>query len=194
MSTIDEPRSPLGLAARDVPVVPFPEGAEPRRLLRAARRPRILAVGPGEPPPAVTDDLEDWVRLPVEDDELALRQQTLLDRWLAGRGGLWLDEDGIVHSAGRWVALPPPQAAAVVPLVAALDAVVARADVREAYEAAVGPCTDVAFASMLARLRPKFRQVGGTLHLLSRGRLLLEARVHVREAETKHGRNNPMEL
>jgi hypothetical protein len=157
-----------------VPVVSWPAGADERRRLAAARRPRVLVISPGAPPPRVVDALEDWVRYPADTDELRLRQRTLQRRWLARRGDLWLDEHGLVHRDHRWVALPEAQAAVAAPLIANLGYVVRRDEVRRAYEEAVGERPENAFTGLLCRLQPKLAELGVALHRLSGGRLLLE--------------------
>lgn len=157
-----------------VPVLAWPGGADQRQLLAAARRPRILAIPAGVPPPSAVDALEDWVRVPVDVAELELRQRTLQHRWLAGRSDLWLDEYGLLHRGERWVALPAAQASVAALLVAGIGRVVRRDDVRFAYEAAGGDRSDDAFAGVLARLRKKLAELGAVLHPLSGGRLLLE--------------------
>jgi hypothetical protein len=74
------------MSTDDVPVIPWPSGADARHELAVARRPRILAVADGEPPPEGSDELEDWVRVPVQLDEIRLRQRTLHERWLERAG------------------------------------------------------------------------------------------------------------
>jgi hypothetical protein len=64
-------------AVSDVAVVRWPLEAERREELVRARRPRLLLVCPGSPPPLVDDDIEDWVRLPAEPLEVALRARRL---------------------------------------------------------------------------------------------------------------------
>ena len=169
------PRAPTpAVASPAVPVVPWPEGFAERGRLARLGRPCILSVAPGQPPPVDVGLLEDWVRVPVDVDELTLRRRTLLGRWRVARGDLWLDEDGLLRHDDRWVALSPGQAAVAEALVASAGRVVRRDDVRRAYEAAVGPRSDIALSAVLARLRPKLAELGAVLHLLSGGRVLLE--------------------
>jgi hypothetical protein len=158
----------------DVPVVPWPEGLVERSRLARLRRPCILAVTTGQPPPLDLAFLEDWVRVPVDTDELILRRRTLHERWLAARGELWLDEHGLLHRDECWVALSPGQAAVAETLVASAGRVVRRDDVRRAYESVAGPRSDIAVRAVLSRLRPKLGKVGAVLHLLSGGRVLLD--------------------
>jgi hypothetical protein len=156
----------------EVPVIPWPSASAARHALALARRPRLLAVGEGAPPPEGVDELEDWVRVPVEIDEIRLRQRTLLERWREERAEVWLDEHGLVRHGERWVALSGNQALAAAPLVANIGRVVHRADVWRACGAAR---SDSSFTGILQRLRTKLAEVDVTLHILSGGRLLLEA-------------------
>ena len=176
MFTIAGPRAATGtsLGPEDVPVIAWPSGAAERHRLAAARRPRILAVIAGGAPPEIFDSLEDWVRVPVDVDELTLRRQTLQRRWLDGRAALWLDEYGLVHRDARWVALSDAQAAVVGPLIGSNGRTVRRADVRRACAAEVGTCSDEAFSALLGRLATKLAELDTVLHRLSGGRLLLE--------------------
>jgi hypothetical protein len=100
----------------------------------------------------------------------------LHERWLDGRGDLWLDEHGLVHLDDRWVALSDAQAAIAAPLIAGIGGVVRREDVRRAYEATVGERTEQAFNAVLGRLRAKLAEFDVVLHGLSGGRLLLDVR------------------
>jgi len=67
-------------AAADVALVRWPEDDATRRRLQAARMPRLLVVAPGEPPPVAADDLEDWIRLPLDEEEYRVRVTTLQAR------------------------------------------------------------------------------------------------------------------
>jgi hypothetical protein len=173
MPAIEGPRGPRIKAPSpdDVPVIPWPSGANTRHRLAVARRPRLLAITDGTPPPEGVDALEDWVRVPVEIDEIRLRQRTLHERWLEQRAVLWLDEHGLVHHEERWVALSDAQALAAAPLIAAAGRVVHRADVQRACGA---ERSSSSLTGILHRLRAKLATVDATLHILSGGRLLLE--------------------
>jgi alkanesulfonate monooxygenase SsuD/methylene tetrahydromethanopterin reductase-like flavin-dependent oxidoreductase (luciferase family) len=175
MPIAEGPRS-MRVAARaadTVPVIPWPAGHAERHQRAVARLPRLLAISAGASPPEGVDELEDWVRVPVDLDELSLRQRTLHERWRAGRAELWLDEHGLVHRDARWVSLSDAQAVIAAPLIASAGHVVRRADVRAAC-AAAGAESDAAFKGVLRRLQSKLGELGATLHILSGGRLLLE--------------------
>jgi hypothetical protein len=64
----------------DVEVLSWPQDAERLEALRAAGRPRLLLVPAAAVPPVVDDELEDWVRLPADADEVRLRRRRVRSR------------------------------------------------------------------------------------------------------------------
>ena len=74
---------------------------------------RLYLVQPGADPPPVTSCLEDWVRLPTSDEEMAARAAALMlrQRWHQPRHERpYLDSVGVLHVGSRWVDLPPLEA------------------------------------------------------------------------------------
>lgn len=95
----------------DVELVPWPAEDRRRQDLRDAGAPRLLIVAPQAPPPEIEDPMEDWIRLPVNDEDVRARVRTLARRAeRLGRGTPVLDEDGVLHRGGRSVVLPPVEA------------------------------------------------------------------------------------
>jgi DNA-binding response OmpR family regulator len=96
----------------EVALVRWPDEAPARESLRSAARPRVLLLMGGEPPPEPVDDLEDWIRVPVSDDDLRARIDWLSRRLSPNDSPPVpvLDEDGLIHAGGRWVSLPPVEA------------------------------------------------------------------------------------
>src|ERR1700730_4748060 len=95
----------------DVVMVPWPTQEMHRSTLSSVRRPRLLLVDPGVPAPRVTDVLEDWVRLPANDEDVQARVATLAARSesvVSARPGL--DADGVLRYDGELVPLPPLEA------------------------------------------------------------------------------------
>lgn len=60
--------------------VAWPEEADRRWALAQDGVPRLLFIAPGHPVPAPLDLHEDWVRLPVADEEVSLRTAHLVRR------------------------------------------------------------------------------------------------------------------
>ncbi|MCC6438285.1 MAG: hypothetical protein IT196_24905 [Acidimicrobiales bacterium] len=64
-------------AAVAVVVLRWPEEDARRRWLAAAGIPRILVLPAEQPPPSHWDHIEDWVREPVDPEELEVRRVTV---------------------------------------------------------------------------------------------------------------------
>ena len=93
------------LARMDVVLLRWPEESDRRTELETAARPRLLLVEPGDPPPDISDPLEDWIRLPADDRDVRARLSTLVTR--SGAERPFLDADGLLWFRGRWVPLSP---------------------------------------------------------------------------------------
>ena len=61
----------------DVALIPWPDEESALEELARAGRPRILVVAAAVPPPDVRDPLEDWVRVPVDHDDVEVRARRL---------------------------------------------------------------------------------------------------------------------
>jgi len=78
-------------------------------------------------PPTVTDDCEDWIRVPASEADLQVRVEGLRRRARSATGAVpELDEDGVLRVSGRWVSLPPVEARLAAALIARFGAVVSR--------------------------------------------------------------------
>ncbi|MEP6661192.1 MAG: helix-turn-helix domain-containing protein [Acidimicrobiales bacterium] len=111
----------------DVVMVPWPTQEVHRSTLSSVRRPRLLLVDPDVPAPRVTDVLEDWVRLPANDEDVQARVATLAARSESSTNGRpGLDADGVLRYDGELVALPPLEARLASLLLERFAAVVSR--------------------------------------------------------------------
>lgn len=108
----------------DVAVVHWPAEAERLKRLRAAREPRLVIVEHG-PPPVTTDELEDWLRAPADENDMRIRLATLRDRAARHSAAIAL-EDGVLRVGTRIVVLPPIQDRLAGALLERLNAVVGR--------------------------------------------------------------------
>jgi len=157
----------------DVQFVAWPSGRSRREQLGRAGVPRLLVVEAGELPPDEWDDLEDWVRAPVDVEEAAYRAETLRGRLRERTAGVVVD-DGLLRRGESWVHLTPTQLALTRALLGHAGRVVGREDLGAVFEEAGGTPSGVAFSSCITRLRTKLAEVDVVLHVLGEGRFLLE--------------------
>ena len=101
------------------------EGARRDALLRA-HRPRLLLLEHGVAPPAQTDCLEDWIRLPAADADARARTEALAARGRRHIAGAPSIESGVVRRGEAWVSLSPLEARLASVLIERMGAVVAR--------------------------------------------------------------------
>jgi DNA-binding winged helix-turn-helix (wHTH) protein len=105
-------------------------------------RPTLYLVEPGAPPPPTWGEVEDWVRLPLDLDELQARADRLHERaWVAGAVATEVDDDGILRVDRHLVILSPLEARLVRLLLARRGEVVGR-DEAEASMWPDGPPDD----------------------------------------------------
>jgi DNA-binding response OmpR family regulator len=111
----------------EVALVHWPAEEDRREELRRGGQPRLLLVEKGAPP-IPSDGLEDWIRLPADDEEVRVRADTL-----RRRSEPWptLDADGILRAGGRWAAIPPIEARILAPMLQRPGQVVLRHDLLE---------------------------------------------------------------
>ena len=125
-------------------------------------------------PPDVTDCLEDWVSVPVDEAEVAHRVATLRARArLHGEDAdPMLDEDGVLRVGPLWVSLPPVEARLTAALVERVGAVVSREALARAGWPAGAPGRNALDVHVL-RLRRRLDAVGLAIRTVrSRGYLL----------------------
>jgi DNA-binding response OmpR family regulator len=156
----------------DVALVRWPREEHRRLVLRDAGAPRLLLVETG-PPPVPTDVLEDWIRVPADDVDLAARVEGLSRRAAARvRPVPSLDGDGVLRLDDQWVSLPPVEARLTRALLDRLGAVVSRDSLGRAGWPQGAPGRNALDVHML-RLRRRLGPVGLAIRTVrSRGYLL----------------------
>jgi two-component system OmpR family response regulator len=112
----------------EVVLARWPHELERVEAARATATPRLLLVESTEPPPPPVDPLEDWIRMPAPAAEVRTRVATLVARACALTDDQrpCVDPDGLLHHAGRWVALSRVEQALGRTLVDRFGAVVSR--------------------------------------------------------------------
>jgi DNA-binding winged helix-turn-helix (wHTH) protein len=102
----------LRSATVDVELVAWPAEADRSAAMAAHGVPRLLLVAEGTaPPPPTSDCLQDWVRVPADGEEVAVRVLGL--QWRAQLHAVRepvIDDDGVLRFGAAWVALPPIEA------------------------------------------------------------------------------------
>ncbi len=155
----------------DVALVRWPAGADKLETLRSLRSPRLLVVGEDTPPPRPVDELEDWVRLPVDEGDIRVRVDTL-----ARRAEQLLvpsiDSDDVVHYDGTLAPLSPVEARLARSLVERFRSVVSRSDLTRAAWGGDAPGRN-ALDVHVSRLRRRLDRAGLKIQTVrSRGYLL----------------------
>lgn len=159
----------------DVAVVRWPDGEQRRRELAEAGVPCLLVLGDGVGPPEFLGLDEDWLREPIDLDELLARRASLLRRVGCADHAPVLDDDGVLWWGDEWVAVPDAQIPVVRLLVARVRQLVRREQLLEAYEAEGGSANPVALKAMLGRLVKRFATVGLELRAIRGRGYLLDA-------------------
>jgi hypothetical protein len=135
----------------------WPAQADDAAVLAADGKPRLLLVSPEADPPTSTDCLEEWVRLPADQRDVAARLQTLATR--AERLAPMVDGSDRLLYRNRWVGLSPTEARLAKVLVQNFEHVVHEADLgRHGWpdDEWPGPALRV----HLTRLRQKLARIG----------------------------------
>ena len=167
-------------ASLGVSVLHHPTDAHVREHLAAFRQPRILLVEPGEEPPALLDELEDWMRTPADPADLQARSRELQRRALdAVPTSPTIDDQGLLWVGRSWVDLTPAQVPVVALLVDHLERVVRYDAVGAIYERAGGSSHAASLRTLLTRIGSRVRPLGLELIIVRRRGVLLTQRPRV---------------
>jgi len=161
--------------ARDEPyvaLVRWPADEQERRRLCEVGAPRLLVVHPDDDPPQTWDELEDWVREPLDAEEVRARSRTLARRRLASEPLIVLNSSGVCRVGEQSVIVTPFEQAMLDVLVERVGEPVSRDEVQAAYVRAGGDGRG--FRTALARLRRRLAPLGVQVHSLSSRALMLE--------------------
>lgn len=166
----------LTLRTMDVTLVRWPADEAKRLKLADRSRPRLLIVDSKAKPPASTDVLEDWVRLPVSAADAKARVRRLEARVNELTPHIpFLDSAGAVEYRSARVGLSPLQARLMTPLIDRFDTVANRQTLAQVGwpDGTLRPNTlDV----HMMRLRRRLESLGLQIRTVrSRGFLLADA-------------------
>ena len=142
----------------------------------AEQVPRLLLLEDGNGPPAPTDLLEDWVRVPASELEVSSRMAGLEERArLLRTDAPALDSDGVLRFGSRWVSLPPVEGRLTTALLERFGGVVSRDALARAGWPDGAPGRNALDVHVL-RLRRRIAPVGLAIRTVrSRGYLLEES-------------------
>ncbi len=159
------------VVAMDVVLVRWPLERARRTSLADAGQPRLLLVEDSAAPPAVCDPLEDWIRVPATEVDLATRVATLHTR-ATDTVVPDLDHDGVLRIGAGWVSLPPVEARLTAALIDRFGSVVSREALGRAGWPGGAPGRNALDVHVL-RLRRRVAPVGLAIRTVrSRGYLL----------------------
>lgn len=157
----------------DVVLLRWPMERQRREDLADERRPRLLLVEDGAPPPPMLDILEDWIRVPAEEIDVKARIEALAARCVPPSDAPPdLDPDGVLRCNGGWVSLPPVEARLMSSLLERYGAVVSRDQLARAGWPDGAPGRNALDVHVL-RLRRRIGELGLVIKTVrSRGYLL----------------------
>ncbi len=141
----------------------WPADEHARTELADAGTPCILLVARDAAPPEEWDDLEDWIRLPLDPGELQQRARTLRRRARATERPSF-DDDGLLRVGDQWLDLPPGPRAVVEVLVGRFGEVVYADELAKAYLESGGSPRQSARKTMIVRVRQRLGELGLELH------------------------------
>jgi DNA-binding response OmpR family regulator len=139
-----------------VVVLHWPEDADQRPVFAAAHMPRLFVVAPDEQPPAGLDALEDWMRAPVDPEEVLARTHHLAHAHEEDAVPPMLEDGDILRHRGRWVALSPAERAVICRLLARFDHCVQRGELDDV-------AGDAVLNTRIKRLRRRIAPLGLTI-------------------------------
>ena len=145
---------------QDIVVVRWPAEQANRARLAAEGRPRLLLVAPEAQAPDIHDCLEDWIRLPADDSDVAARLHALGVRATHHQSSPETDARGRLTYHGEWVALSPIEERLVNALAGRFGEVVSREELLIAGWPDGSSPSDAALRVHLTRLRKEIAPLG----------------------------------
>jgi hypothetical protein len=157
----------------EVALLRWPAQEPQRARLERDRLPRLLLISRACTAPICVDELEDWVREPLDADEIELRTATLRRRARTRTLRPSVDCSGLVRSGPRWVHLPPVQLPVAELLIERFGRVVAAEEIEAVYRKAGGSLHPKAVKAMIGRVKLRLAELDLALvNVRARGYLL----------------------
>ena len=157
-----------------VSVLTWPAEDDLRRKMSRLGQPRVLVVDAAVAAPELLDQLEDWVRAPLDPAELVARAKALVARAPAAEVvAPLLDADGVLHVGQAWVGIPPGQVAVMRLLLDNLNRVVRTEAIAEACRSAGASGHPASVRTGLNRLRVRIDPLGLELVTVRRRGMVL---------------------
>jgi two-component system OmpR family response regulator len=163
------------LIKRDVVVVQWPDDAAAVLRLAASHLPRLLLVQPEADPPDGGDCVEDWIRLPADERDIAARLNALSRRASQHHALPEVDEHGRLHHRGRWVSTSPIEQRLVAAMVERFSAVISAEELIDRAWPDARPAPNVLRVHM-TRLKKRIRPLGLDIRGLRPSGYVLEER------------------
>jgi two-component system, OmpR family, response regulator len=166
--------TPAALTSRcDVAILRWPAQTERRDQLEVEGRPRLLLVSRACGPPECVDELEDWVRAPIDSTEVEARVERLAHRARLRASRPRVESSGLVRVGDGSVDLSPVQLAVARVLIARIGRVVSADEIQRACRGAGASVHPKAVKAVIGRLRARLSEVGLALtNIRGRGYLL----------------------
>lgn len=164
------------VASRGVEVVVEPRAGH-RLRTGEVEHPTLYLVPDEGPAPQGWGELEDWIRLPLDPDEIYTRADRLIARAAAtGASRTYVDEDDVLRAGPLLVPLGRIEAQLVRILLDRVGTLVPREELEAALWPCEAPADPRALDNRLARLRRRIQPIPVELHTV-RGRGFLLERV-----------------
>lgn len=154
----------------------WPAEDDRRRALAQRSVPRLLLLEADQPPPVVTDPLEDWIRRPYSQADLDARLTSLGARFTGSVDNLdplIIDDDGVLRTEQGWLALSDVEVKLMSELVGRYGTVVDR----DSLQNAAWPNQQVSRNLLdvyLHKLRPRVTAVGLEINTVRKRGYLLD--------------------
>ena len=143
----------------DVPLVRWPEQAGARSEFARRGVPCVLVIGPSGPPPPQWGELEDWIREPLLDRELAVRAVTVARRADIHSRPV-MDRHGRMTFRDRTVVLPFSQRAIVARLLERFGEVVGDDEISALFGQGLASTHAEAVKTALRRIKDGLAPLG----------------------------------